>query len=100
VFFLAWILWLCCLLWFVAVVVVVVAAWGLKEASGEGGVHVVEDVIENVRADFQSDGVDDAVLIELQAVCLLLSLLPFSLLLSPSALWEKKHVPQLTWGSA
>ncbi len=62
--------------------------------------HVVEDVIENVRADFQSDGVDDAVLIELQAVCLLLSLLPFSLLLSPSALWEKKHVPQLTWGSA
>ncbi|CAM6049281.1 unnamed protein product [Sphagnum compactum] len=30
--------------------------------------HVVEDVIENVRADFQSDGVDDAVLIELQAL--------------------------------
>jgi len=44
--------------------------------------HVVEDVIENVRADFQSDGVDDAVLIELQAVCLLLFLLPLSLLLS------------------
>lgn len=57
--------------------------------------HVVEDVIENVRADFQSDGVDDAVLIELQAVCLLLFLLPLSLLLSPSALWEKKHVHQL-----
>ncbi|KAH9575621.1 hypothetical protein CY35_01G120400 [Sphagnum magellanicum] len=30
--------------------------------------HVVEDVIENVRADFQSDGVEDAVLIELQAL--------------------------------
>lgn len=30
--------------------------------------HVVEDVINNVRADFQSEGVDDNVLNELQAV--------------------------------
>ena len=30
--------------------------------------HVVEDVINNVRADFQSEGVDDIVLNELQAV--------------------------------
>lgn len=31
--------------------------------------QVVEDVINNVRADFQSEGVDDNVLNELQAVC-------------------------------
>lgn len=30
--------------------------------------HVVEDVINNVRADFQSEGVDDNVLNELQSV--------------------------------
>ena len=30
--------------------------------------HVVEDVINNVRADFQSEGVDDNVLNELQLV--------------------------------
>jgi len=30
--------------------------------------HVVEDVINNVRTDFQSEGVDDNVLNELQSV--------------------------------
>lgn len=32
--------------------------------------QVVEDVINNVRTDFQSEGVDDKVLNELQRVCL------------------------------
>jgi len=30
--------------------------------------HVVEDVINNVRTDFQSEGVDDNILNELQSV--------------------------------
>ncbi len=50
--------------------------------------HVVEDVIENVRADFQSDGVEDAVLIELQAVCCCCFCHPFVLSVSFSLCGE------------
>ncbi len=50
--------------------------------------HVVEDVIENVRADFQSDGVEDAVLIELQAVCCRCFCHPFVLSVSFSLCGE------------